>query len=132
MSATISTESDVQDRLPGERTAMVSTIDDRKSANDSVDQEFRSLMEGLCTSCSRVLDQHRLSMFEPMVSGYSEFMTNDNASISNDDISTGPTQDDENLDAPSEHSKDTGDEPTEADENVDAPGEHSGDSGDES
>lgn len=58
-------------------------------------------------------------------------MSNDNASISNDDISNGPTEDEENLDAPGEHSKDTGDEPTEDDENVDAPGEHSGDTGDE-
>ena len=58
-------------------------------------------------------------------------MTNDNASISNDDISSGPTEDDENLDAPGEHSRDTGDEPTEDDENLDAPGEHSQDTGDE-
>jgi hypothetical protein len=48
------------------------------------------------------------------------------------DISTGPTEDDENLDAPGEHSEDTGDEPTEDDENLDAPGEHSEDKGDES
>jgi len=53
------------------------------------------------------------------------------ASISNDDIKSGPTEDDENLDAPGEHSKDTGDEPTEGDENLDAPGEHSKDTGDE-
>ncbi len=59
-------------------------------------------------------------------------MTQENASISNDDISTGPTEDDENLDAPGEHSRDTGDEPTEADENLDSPGEHSRDTGDES
>ncbi|MEP1124797.1 MAG: hypothetical protein ABJH68_13005 [Ilumatobacter sp.] len=59
-------------------------------------------------------------------------MSNDNASISNDDVSTGPTEDDENLDAPGEHSADTGDEPTENDENLDAPGEHSQDTGDES
>ncbi|MGA9277033.1 hypothetical protein [Ilumatobacter sp.] len=58
-------------------------------------------------------------------------MSNDKASISNDDISSGPTEDDENLDAPGEHSKDTGDEPTEDDENLDAPGEHSKDTGDE-
>lgn len=54
-----------------------------------------------------------------------------NASINPDDISSGPTEDDENLDAPGEHSKDTGDEPTENDENLDAPGEHSKDTGDE-
>lgn len=59
-------------------------------------------------------------------------MTQENASISNDDISTGPTEDDENLDAPGEHSADTGDEPTEDDENLDSPGEHSQDTGDES
>jgi hypothetical protein len=57
-------------------------------------------------------------------------MTND-ASISDGDITSGPTEDDENLDAPGEHSKDTGDEPTEDDENLDAPGEHSRDTGDE-
>ena len=33
------------------------------------------------------------------------------------DITSGPTEDDENLDAPGEHSKDSGDEPTEDDEN---------------
>lgn len=58
-------------------------------------------------------------------------MSND-ASITNDDITSGPTEHDENLDAPGEHSKDTGDEPTEDDENLDAPGEHSQDTGDES
>jgi len=58
-------------------------------------------------------------------------MSNDRASISNDDISGGPTEDDENLDSPGEHSKDTGDEPTEDDENLDSPGEHSRDTGDE-
>jgi hypothetical protein len=57
-------------------------------------------------------------------------MSND-ASISDNDITSGPTEDDENLDAPGEHSKDTGDEPTEDDENLDAPGEHSKDTGDE-
>jgi hypothetical protein len=44
---------------------------------------------------------------------------------------SGPTEDEENLDAPGEHSKDTGDEPTEDEENLDAPGEHSKDTGDE-
>ena len=52
--------------------------------------------------------------------------------ITDSDITRdGPTQDDENLDAPGEHSKDTGDEPTEDDENLDAPGEDSKDTGDE-
>ena len=58
-------------------------------------------------------------------------MSNDR-SISDDDITSGPTEDDENLDAPGEHSKDYGDEPTEGGENLDAPGEHSMDVGDES
>ncbi|HSL73931.1 MAG TPA: hypothetical protein VK853_05675 [Ilumatobacteraceae bacterium] len=58
-------------------------------------------------------------------------MTND-ASFDDDDVTTAPTEDDEHLDAPGEHSKDTGDEPTEDDENLDAPGEHSRDTGDES
>ncbi len=55
-------------------------------------------------------------------------------SINPDDISNdgAPTEDEDNLDAPGEHSADTGDEPTEDDENIDAPGEHSGDTGDES
>jgi hypothetical protein len=57
-------------------------------------------------------------------------MSND-ASISDSDITSGPTEDDENLDAPGEHSKDTGDEPTEDDENLDAPGEGERDTGDE-
>ncbi len=61
--------------------------------------------------------------------GTALFMSND-ASISDSDITSGPTEDDENLDAPGEHSKDSGDEPTEDDENVDAPGEHDGDTGD--
>jgi hypothetical protein len=59
-------------------------------------------------------------------------MTNDEASINDADITRGPTEADENLDGPGEHSQDTGDEPTEADENLDAPGEHSQDTGDES
>jgi hypothetical protein len=58
-------------------------------------------------------------------------MTND-ASITDNDIVSGPTEDDENVDAPGEHSGDTGDEPTEDDENLDSPGEHSKDTGDES
>ena len=55
----------------------------------------------------------------------------DNEINDGDISSSGPTEDQENLDAPGEHSKDTGDEPTEADENLDAPGEHSKDTGDE-
>jgi hypothetical protein len=54
------------------------------------------------------------------------------ASLTDNDMTSGPTEDEENLDAPGEHSKDTGDEPTEDDENLDAPGEHSEDTGDES
>ena len=57
-------------------------------------------------------------------------MTND-GSITDSDISSEPTEDDENLDKPGEHSKDTGDEPTEDDQNLDNPGEHSKDTGDE-
>ncbi len=57
-------------------------------------------------------------------------MTNE-GSITDTDITSGPTEDDENLDAPGEHSGDTGDQPTEDDENLDSPGEHSQDSGDE-
>ena len=53
------------------------------------------------------------------------------ASMSDKDISSQPTEDEENLDAPGEHSKDTCDAPTEDDENLDAPGEHSRDTGDE-
>jgi hypothetical protein len=53
------------------------------------------------------------------------------ASMSDKDISSRQTEDEESLDAPGEHSKDTGDEPTEDDENLDAPGEHSRDTGDE-
>jgi hypothetical protein len=51
--------------------------------------------------------------------------------INDDDIQREPTEDDDNLDAPGEHSKDTGDEPTEADENLDADGEGPLDTGDE-
>jgi hypothetical protein len=57
-------------------------------------------------------------------------MTND-GSITDTDITSGPTEDDEDFDAPGEHSKDSGDQPTEDDENLDAPDEHSKDSGDE-
>ena len=57
------------------------------------------------------------------------------SNLSDDDITrNGPTEDEENLDSPGEHSKDTGDEadgPTEDDDNLDSPGEHSKDSGDE-
>ena len=52
--------------------------------------------------------------------------------ITDDQITaSGPTEDEENLDAPGEGGKDTGDEPTEDDDNLDAPGEHSKDTGDE-
>ena len=63
--------------------------------------------------------------------GYDGSMINEQASISDDDMNSAPTEDEENLDAPGEHSKDTGDEPTEDDENLDSPGEHSKDTGDE-
>ena len=56
--------------------------------------------------------------------------------MSDDDITRdGPTEDEENLDAPGEHSRDTGDEsdaPTQDEDNLDAPGEHTRDTGDES
>ena len=55
-----------------------------------------------------------------------------NASLSDTDITSGPTEDDENLDSPDEGSEDTGDEPTEDDENLDSPDEGSKDTGDES
>jgi hypothetical protein len=56
----------------------------------------------------------------------------DQQTIKDSDITRdGPTEDDDNLDAPGEHSKDTGDEPTEDDDNLDAPGEHSKDTGDD-
>lgn len=58
-----------------------------------------------------------------------------NTPMSDDDITRdGPTDDEDNLDAPGEHSQDTGDEsdgPTEDEENFDASGEHSRDTGDE-
>lgn len=65
------------------------------------------------------------------MTGYPPGMSNPDNSMSDDDITRGPTEDDENLDAPGKHSSDTGDEPTEDDENVDAPGENAGDTGDE-
>lgn len=52
--------------------------------------------------------------------------------ITDDQITaSGPTEDDENLDAPGEQGQDSGDEPTEADENLDTGGEGSQDTGDE-
>ena len=57
-------------------------------------------------------------------------MTNE-GSITDTDITSGPTEGDENVDTPGEHSGDTGDQPSEDDENLDSPGEHSQDSGDE-
>ncbi len=44
---------------------------------------------------------------------------------------TGPTEDDENLDGPGEGPRDSGDEPTEDDENLDGPGEGPQDTGDQ-
>ena len=51
--------------------------------------------------------------------------------INDDDITSGPTEDDENRDTGAEHGKDSGDETTEDDENRDTGGEHGKDSGDE-
>ena len=50
--------------------------------------------------------------------------------LNDDDIDTGPTEDDENVDTGGESGADTGDEPTEADENLDA-GDGERDTGDE-
>jgi hypothetical protein len=58
-------------------------------------------------------------------------MNNPDNDLSDADITRGPTEDDDNLDAPGQHSRDTGDEPTEDDDNLDAPGRHSRDTGDE-
>lgn len=59
-------------------------------------------------------------------------MSND-SNLSDDQISSsGPTEDDENLDAGGEGVRDTGDEPTEADDDRDAGGHGSADTGDES
>lgn len=51
--------------------------------------------------------------------------------INDDDISTEPTEADEDKDAGGDGVKDTGDEPTEADEDKDAGGEGAKDTGDE-
>jgi len=52
--------------------------------------------------------------------------------ITDGDItSSGPTEDDDNLDTPGEHGQDTGDEPTEGDENLDTGGDEGKDTGDE-
>jgi hypothetical protein len=48
-----------------------------------------------------------------------------------DDITTEPTEDDEDRDVGGEHGADTGDEPTEADEDRDVGGEGERDTGDE-
>jgi len=59
-------------------------------------------------------------------------MSND-SNLSDDQIrSTGPTEDDENLDTGGEGSRDTGDEPTEADDDQDAGGDGAADTGDQS
>lgn len=55
----------------------------------------------------------------------------DNDITDGDISSSGPTEDDENLDTGGHGSQDTGDEPTEADENLDTGGEGSKDTGDE-
>jgi len=53
--------------------------------------------------------------------------------IKDSDItSSGPTEDEENVDAAGHGPKDTGDEPTEGDENLDAGGDGPKDTGDES
>ena len=75
-------------------------------------------------------DNFWLSGLGPGGVGTALSMSND-ASIRDSDITSGPTEEEENLDAPGEHSKDSGDETTEDDESVDAPGEHNGDTGDE-
>jgi hypothetical protein len=54
------------------------------------------------------------------------------SNFSDDDITTEPTEDDEDRDTGGEHGADTGDEPTEAVEDRDAGGEGSRDTGDES
>jgi hypothetical protein len=51
--------------------------------------------------------------------------------ISDDDITTEPTEADDDKDAGGHGSADTGDEPTEANENLDAGGEGPKDTGDE-
>ena len=51
--------------------------------------------------------------------------------IDDGDITSGPTEDDENRDTGGAHGKDSGDEPTEDDENRDTGGAHGKDSGDE-
>ena len=51
--------------------------------------------------------------------------------INDDDITTEPTESDEDRDAGGHGAADTGDEPTEADENLDAGGEGPKDTGDE-
>ena len=51
--------------------------------------------------------------------------------FNDDDISTEPTEGDEDRDTGGSGTRDTGDEPTEADENLDAGGEGPRDTGDE-
>jgi len=54
------------------------------------------------------------------------------STFKDDDISTEPTEGDEDKDTGGEHGADTGDEPTEAEEDRDAGGEGPRDTGDES
>jgi hypothetical protein len=51
--------------------------------------------------------------------------------FNDNDITTEPTEADEDRDTGGAHGADTGDEPTEADENLDAGGEGPRDTGDE-
>jgi hypothetical protein len=51
--------------------------------------------------------------------------------LNDDDITSEPTEADEDKDTGGHGSQDTGDEPTEADENLDAGGEGPKDTGDE-
>lgn len=52
-------------------------------------------------------------------------------SINDDDISSEPTEAEDDKDTGGHGSQDTGDQPTEADEDLDQPGEGDRDSGDE-
>jgi hypothetical protein len=53
------------------------------------------------------------------------------STFDDDDITTEPTEDDEDRDTGGEHGADTGDEPTEDDEDRDAGGHGGKDTGDE-
>jgi hypothetical protein len=54
------------------------------------------------------------------------------SNLSDDDMTTEPTEAGEDRDQGGQHERDTGDEPTEADENLDPGGEGPRDTGDES